>query len=470
MIPITSSTIDNLGIYAKDLSGLLMVEGDDVNPMYYTAMEETIHLSKPGVMIKDVLEFRLANWAIRNELPILGICRGMQLLNVACKGTLYADVRKELPSDIPHIQGDYDTSFRHKISVVPNTPLHHWFQTHSLNVNSYHHQGVRSLAPIFRPMAFSEDGLCEGFYNPNHPFMVGLQFHPERMLDEYAGKCYLVHQHFIEACRNKAVDQEKRKELEAEKDNKSHFKTPFVSLGKFPFSFQVTSVNEDQAIRDLCFFASQGNIFALKKLIEGDGAIKVDVDAFDYDKRTALHLAAAQGHDEVAKYLIHRAGAFVNPLDRWNNTPLDEAVREGHKTTVKILREAGARPTKPSYTSDLCTSAFMGDLDTIRNLVSAGVSVNVYDYNKKTPLHLAASQGHKDIVEYLLGQGAYVHVKDIWGQTPLTEAMRQKHDHVTEILARYGEGYGSGSSFGPSQPNPHTQVFMSSHDKLVLNS
>jgi putative glutamine amidotransferase len=102
-------------------------------------------------------------------------------------GTLYGDVQKEKRSQRAHIDlENYDT-YRHPVSVVPGTPLAQWYRRKTLNVNSYHHQGIRELALRFRPMAHADDGLIEAFYDPEAAFMVGLQFHPERMLKEYSG-------------------------------------------------------------------------------------------------------------------------------------------------------------------------------------------------------------------------------------------------------------------------------------------
>jgi gamma-glutamyl-gamma-aminobutyrate hydrolase PuuD len=117
----------------------------------------------------------------------LGICRGSQLLNVVCGGTLYGDVRKEKQSRLKHIDYNHYDTLRHSVTIVPGSPLERWYRRRTLRVNSYHHQGVRCLARRFQAMAHAPDGLVEAFWDPKANFVVGLQFHPERMLDEYAG-------------------------------------------------------------------------------------------------------------------------------------------------------------------------------------------------------------------------------------------------------------------------------------------
>ena len=166
---------------------LLLVEGEDVEPKRYATRKTNYQYREKTHPLKDEIEIRLVRRAMRRKLPILGICRGSQLVNVVCGGTLYGDVQKEKRSHRPHIDyHNYDT-YRHPVAVVPGTPLARWYRRKELRVNSYHHQGIRELARRFRPMAHADDGLIEAYYDPKANFLVGLQFHPERMLKEYAG-------------------------------------------------------------------------------------------------------------------------------------------------------------------------------------------------------------------------------------------------------------------------------------------
>jgi putative glutamine amidotransferase len=96
-------------------------------------------------------------------------------------------VQKEKGSPRAHIDFENYDTYRHPASIVPGTLLALWYRRKTLRVNSYHHQGIRELAPRFRPMAHADDGLIEAYCDPQAAFVVGLQFHPERMLKEYAG-------------------------------------------------------------------------------------------------------------------------------------------------------------------------------------------------------------------------------------------------------------------------------------------
>ncbi|CAN1227662.1 Putative glutamine amidotransferase GAT1_2.1 [Linum perenne] len=218
----------------EPIHGVLLCEGEDIDPSLYQThdnddatsalspeeLEEVrrLHASDTAVdREKDSIEIRLAKLCLSRNIPFLGICRGSQLLNVACGGTLYQDVDRELNSDCKHMDyGNYD-GHRHPVKLVEGTPLHEWFRDTFeegrmgiIKVNSYHHQGVKRLARRFVPMAFAPDGLVEGFYDPDAydpdegKFIMGLQFHPERMRDpvtdrfDYPG-CPGAYREFVKA-------------------------------------------------------------------------------------------------------------------------------------------------------------------------------------------------------------------------------------------------------------------------------
>jgi gamma-glutamyl-gamma-aminobutyrate hydrolase PuuD len=187
MVPVVEGSHACLPDYRADMRGLLLVEGEDIEPKHFQAGRENYkHLEKTHPL-KDQIEIELIRHALRKKIPILGICRGSQLLNVVCGGTLYGDVQKEKKSRLKHIDFARYDNYRHPISIVAGSPLQNWYLRKTLRVNSYHHQGIRDLAARFRTMAYSQDGLIEGFYDPKENFVVGLQFHPERMLEQPAG-------------------------------------------------------------------------------------------------------------------------------------------------------------------------------------------------------------------------------------------------------------------------------------------
>lgn len=191
MVPVVEGAPGCIRDYMAGMNGLLIVEGEDVEPKHFKSRPENYSHLENTHALKDEIEIRLIRHALRKKLPILGICRGSQLLNVVCGGTLHGDVQKEKKSRLKHINyADYD-EYRHSISIVPGTPLQKWYGRTEMRVNSYHHQGSFDLARRFRPMAHATDGLIEGYYDPKAEFVVGLQFHPERMPEEAAGNLHI---------------------------------------------------------------------------------------------------------------------------------------------------------------------------------------------------------------------------------------------------------------------------------------
>ena len=187
MVPVTEGSPACLPEYRSAMRGLLLVEGEDIEPKQFRATRDNFKYLEKTHPLKDEIEIELIRYALRHKLPILGICRGSQLLNVLCGGTLYGDVQKEKKSHLKHIDFAHYDSYRHPISIVPASPLQKWYGRKILRVNSYHHQGIRDLASRFQPMAHAQDGLVEAYFDPKADFLVGLQFHPERMLEEPAG-------------------------------------------------------------------------------------------------------------------------------------------------------------------------------------------------------------------------------------------------------------------------------------------
>jgi len=202
MAPVAEGAEACLPEYMAGMKGLLLVEGEDIEPDRYEARPENFEYVEKTHPLKDRIEFAAIRRALKLKLPILGICRGAQLLNVACGGTLYGDVQREKHSELKHIDNAHYDTYRHAISIVAGSPLEQWYGRSRLQVNSYHHQGVRDLAACFEPMAFAEDGLVEAFRDPKAEFAVGLQFHPERMKEEAAGngKIWMAFGAAVRAC------------------------------------------------------------------------------------------------------------------------------------------------------------------------------------------------------------------------------------------------------------------------------
>ena len=165
------------------LDGMVLPGGSDVAPEEYR--EERIgELNKVDEQ-RDRLELELARWAIRDDLPTLGICRGQQVLNVALGGSLYQDLREQKATDLEHshLHGKGRSGLIHAVRLDPESQLAQLIDETVIEVNSLHHQAVKEVAPTLRITGKSEDGVIEALEAPDHRFLISVQWHPEEITD-----------------------------------------------------------------------------------------------------------------------------------------------------------------------------------------------------------------------------------------------------------------------------------------------
>lgn len=186
IIPIAQATKDIINEYLADYDGLLMMEGGDVNPIYYGEKYNAAELDELDPL-KDEIEIACCRHAMEHNKPIIGFCRGLHIINTLHGGKNYKDVHEANHHTTLHIDYENYDAHRHPIKLEGGTPLPEWYGEKEMQVNSYHHQGIKEIGKGLVPMAYAPDGLIEGVYNPSKKFLVGLQFHPERMLPEHPG-------------------------------------------------------------------------------------------------------------------------------------------------------------------------------------------------------------------------------------------------------------------------------------------
>jgi putative glutamine amidotransferase len=162
--------------------GLLLPGGIDIDPHRYGADPHPTSEYDPE---QDELDFQLLAMAVRLQLPILGICRGLQVLNVGLGGTLVQDLPSQRPSEIGHPRQGERNFLSHRIQVTSGTRLQAILGGDDFSVNSMHHQGIDELAPPLRASARSTDGLVEGVETSGAGWAVGVQFHPEELVGEH---------------------------------------------------------------------------------------------------------------------------------------------------------------------------------------------------------------------------------------------------------------------------------------------
>mmetsp|Transcript_427 Transcript_427/g.1029 ORF Transcript_427/g.1029 Transcript_427/m.1029 type:complete len:689 (-) Transcript_427:196-2262(-) len=188
--------------------------------------------------------------------------------------------------------------------------------------------------------------------------------------------------------------------------------------------------------------AARGDIATMENLIKEHPN---HVNFRDYDRRTALHVAASEGHLHVCKFLIEKYKVRINRSDRWGGSPLDDAHRHQHKEVIQYLRENGATTGSGNRSTNLIKAAAEGDLDEVKLLVTTfseqtaqKLDLNKGDYDKRTALHLAAGEGHTEIVGLLLLKGADPNALDRWNRSPLDDAVAGGHKKCISILEQNG--------------------------------
>ncbi|MBM3834010.1 MAG: gamma-glutamyl-gamma-aminobutyrate hydrolase family protein [Verrucomicrobia bacterium] len=190
--------------------GVLLTGGDDIQPGIHTRkvsarLRETISEVDP---IRDLTELLLIREVVRRRKPLLAICRGQQILNVAFGGTLFMDIARQKPKALNHSRSDLKDQIVHDIRVFPDSLLWQVFGKETLGVNSSHHQAIDRLAAPFAATAVSADGIIEAAElratdKQLSPYLLAVQFHPERLIERHPEFLELFRS-FIQACASES--------------------------------------------------------------------------------------------------------------------------------------------------------------------------------------------------------------------------------------------------------------------------
>ena len=183
IVILNAYSIKNTDSILAIADGIVLTGGEDINPLEYN---DTINIKVCGPIdySRDTLERKLFNYALKNKIPLVGICRGMQMMNVASGGTLYGDLPTEIGSEVIHrnngeVMHDVVIEFKNTYYNKLIFPL----DKDTFRVNSWHHQGLKDIAENIHVIARSYDGIPEAAIMDTsaHPFMIAVQFHPERL-------------------------------------------------------------------------------------------------------------------------------------------------------------------------------------------------------------------------------------------------------------------------------------------------
>lgn len=177
--------VEMAGEMVRNIDGLLLSGGSDLDPSYYG--EEPLPELDVTIPERDAFEMALLEHALEREIPVLGICRGLQVINVALGGTLYQDLPSQVAANglIAHRQQSPKWQWTHEVEVSGGSNIARIMEAGELRVNSYHHQAIKDLAEDLVAVAHASDGVIEAVEYPDlsRQWLVGVQWHAEAMRD-----------------------------------------------------------------------------------------------------------------------------------------------------------------------------------------------------------------------------------------------------------------------------------------------
>ncbi len=186
--------------YIDLCDGFMFVGGVDIDPCYYgeNILNDTVIVCKE----RDNYDFLVLRQILKTDKPVLAICRGIQLLNVALGGTIIQDIPTQINSQISHKQSEGRYEFSHCVNIEKNSPLYRLFLHDRVKVNSFHHQAIAKIGDGLTVMAICDDGIIEAVCGVDNRFIRGYQWHPE-LLNEKDENSRKIFMEFVDACLKK---------------------------------------------------------------------------------------------------------------------------------------------------------------------------------------------------------------------------------------------------------------------------
>jgi putative glutamine amidotransferase len=181
ILPISDNLDEKLESFLKIVDGIILSGGTDISPELYN--EELQNPNWSGDLKRDLFEINLLKKAKVKNIPVLGICRGFQLINVAYGGSLFQDIPSMRDNSFEHRNQEKYHNLTHSAKILKNTDLYEVIKKEELIINSVHHQGIKKLGENLEIMAYSDDGLIEAIKALDSKFVWGIQWHPEWLDD-----------------------------------------------------------------------------------------------------------------------------------------------------------------------------------------------------------------------------------------------------------------------------------------------
>lgn len=193
-------TTEDIARIAQMMDGLVLTGGDDIDP---TLFSEEPHLNLgPVVPARDHFELAVTRKMLTLDKPVLGICRGAQILNIAAGGDMYQDIYEQNDHVLlQHTQKSARTHATHYVEIVQDSMLHTITKKDKIRVNSVHHQANRKVCNGFYVSGRSSDGIIEAIESSQHQFALGVQWHPESMMASEDDVSVRIYRAFINACK-----------------------------------------------------------------------------------------------------------------------------------------------------------------------------------------------------------------------------------------------------------------------------
>lgn len=210
ILPHVSITKGDIKVILDRIDGLLLTGGWDVDPHHFG--QEPRYKLRGIDPARDLFEIELVKIALKVGKPLFGICRGIQVLNIAAGGSIYQDIEGELEDTLRHFQDGPRWWPTHEVVIEPETTLYGIIGKRKLRVNSFHHQAIKKLAPNFKGSAQATDGIIEAIEKPGGKFPLGVQWHPETMWTRYPVFKKLF-AHFVKAAGGVYKTSEQKREM-----------------------------------------------------------------------------------------------------------------------------------------------------------------------------------------------------------------------------------------------------------------
>ncbi len=200
ILPFTSHR-DQMLRYADHVDGLVLIGGVDIDSIRYG--QELEPTEQKPVPERDDFEFTFLEMFLEREKPVLGICRGFQVLNVFFGGTLVQDIPSHL-GPVHHMQTPGSVSVAHQVRLEEDSLIHKILKSTLIDVNSFHHQTIGKLGNQLKAVGWSEEGLIEVFEHETHPYLLTVQWHPERMRSFPQQR--QLFKHFVSTCAHEQFE------------------------------------------------------------------------------------------------------------------------------------------------------------------------------------------------------------------------------------------------------------------------